>query len=426
MKTLKLIGAICICMVFFSCSSDDDGGSNPPVLESITLLQPVQQGTTVSVQPLFTWDAFASDEEVIYQILLGTSEDNLSVVNNDWDNTDYVFGVDNDITLETSTVYYWRILASINGTPVAESEIQSFTTETINAVLLTENATYSKRTRASAAAFNNKLWIIGGADEAGNDLNDIWSSLDGITWSNEGTFSFGTVLGHKLIVFNNKLWLYGGIINGFTSTKIYSSDDGVNWIEETERTPFSQYNQVRMAVLNDRIYRIAGYNANFDDLSDERAVYSSTDGLNWDLLASNHGFVSKYSFWVEGIGNQLIAIEPSTDEVSITLYSSQDGITWNNLRSWETAERGYFSVKPFKINDKIILVTPPASNFALVSTFYESENGIDWTLATSSNQTFLEPRDYDFVNLNGKLYAIGGTTITTQTLSADNQVWILN
>ncbi len=143
-------------------------------------------------------------------------------------------------------------------------------------------------------------------------------------------------------------------------------------------------------------------------------------------MTENYGFASKYSLWVEGIGNQFIAIEPSTDDVSISLYSSENGIAWNNEQTWDTAERGYTSIEPVKFSNKLVLVTPPTSNLAFASTLYESENGLDWSLATTATLIPIEPRDYDFVTLNGILYASGGTTPTTQIVSVDNQVWKFN
>ena len=427
MKIIKNIILSVSLLAFIACSKDDNGGAIvEPELGIVTLVGPVDQETVISIQPVLSWEAYASDAEIFYEILLGTSQTDLLSVTDNLSSLEYTYGIDTNTQLDTNTTYYWKVIAYEGERAVAESEVQSFTTETIHAVRLTENATFSKRIRGSAAAFNDKLWIIGGTDETGNDLTDIWSSEDGITWTNEGDFPFGTLYEHKLITFNNKLWLYGGVIAGIVSSKIYSSEDGVNWIEETETTPFLQYNNVRMVVWNNQIFRIAGFNASIDELSEERATYSSSDGLNWNLLTTNHGFDSKYNFWVAGIGDQLIAIEPSSDQVSITLYTSEDGISWDNQRVWETAERGYLSVKPVRVGDRLILVTPSPSNTIGISTFYETNNGIDWTLATAIPETALNPINYDLVDLNGKLYAIGGTRLTSQTTSADNQVWILN
>ena len=424
MKLKNLLYLTLFVVSLLSCSNDDDGGSELQ-LDDLILSSPSNGERPVSITPEFSWQEYIDEGTVTYSVFLGTTSGGLSEIVSDLSATDFRVAETDALALEGN--FFWKVVAYSDGQEVAESATQSFITETLSPVNLTENANFSKRIRASAAAFNDKLWIIGGTDESGSDLTDIWSSSDGITWTDEGDFPFGTVFSHKLIVFNNKLWLYGGVIGGFVSTKIYSSVNGVDWIEETETTPFSQYNQVIMTVMDNKIFRIAGYNAAIDDLTDERATYSSIDGLNWDLLTENHGFETKYGFRAEAIDNKLVVLEPSsdTDENSITLYSSADGITWNNQRTWMTAERGYSSIKTFGFGDKLILVTPPPSNISSQSTFYESDNGVDWTPATLQI-TSLTARNYDFVNLNGKLYAVGGITLTFQTASADNQVWRLN
>ncbi|WP_044398517.1 hypothetical protein [Lacinutrix sp. Hel_I_90] len=426
MKLLNFTAILFGFLLILSCSKDDDQVANVPTLNSINLTSPEADETLVQLLPEFTWETYDSDQTVNYSIFIGTEQDNLPLAASEIQSANPTFTLDVSNALVNATTYYWKVQANIEGALVAESEVQSFVTELITTMQLTENADYPKRIKASAAAFNDKLWIIGGKDAGDIALDDIWSSTDGITWTYEGALS-GTVYGHELITFNNKLWLYGGIFDGFVSSKIFSSADGVTWIEETETTPFSQYNNIQMTVHNGRLYRVAGYNASIDPLSDERATYSSSDGLNWDLETANHGFESKYSFVVSAINNNLIAIEPSADsgDNSITLYTSSDGITWNNETTWMTAERGYTSIKTVKFGDKLILATPPPSNLSSATTYYESENGIDWTPATMQT-TPIAARDYNFVALGGSLYAIGGTTITSQVTSADNQVWKLN
>ncbi|TXN36063.1 hypothetical protein FVB32_16010 [Flagellimonas hymeniacidonis] len=112
---------------------------------------------------------------------------------------------------------------------------------------------------------------------------------------------------------NDKLWIYGGIHDSGQSTRIFSSDDGIIWMEETETTPFIQYQSLKFTVLGDKIFRIAGYTSEIDDLSLERNVYSSINGLSWDLETENHGFETKYSFQVQSLNGILYSIEPYPD-----------------------------------------------------------------------------------------------------------------
>lgn len=427
MKTLKFISIIYIAALSLSCSNDDDRGNNQPGPDNLALAEPILGVTTISVQPALRWEQYASDKEIIYEILLGISEEGLQTVTDTWGDADYIYGVDNDITLETGTTYYWKVIASENGTVVAESGTQTFVTETISPELISENAGYGARKATGVAVFDNKIWVIGGRNDVDSPLNDIWSSQDGENWVNEGSFSFGGIFGHKLIAFNNKLWMYGGIFDGMQSSKIFSSENGINWIEETGTTPFVQYQSSRFSVLGDKIYRIAGYSAEVDELSPERYVYSSSEGLSWDLETENHGFETKYNFQIENLNGTLYGIEPNPDSgiEEIKIRTSTDGINWSDSIIFDARERGINSIGSTVLGNKIILMTTPENGPNSASTFYESINGEDWTPATSFGSVAIRAVYFKLVNLNGKLFAIGGIQRSNFT-TVNNTVWKLN
>jgi hypothetical protein len=87
--------------------------------------------------------------------------------------------------------------------------------------------------------FNSKLWIIGGTNDSNIVTNTVLNSTDGIAWSPVTTT--GAALParsyHKCIVFNNKLWVIGGY-DGSGRSDIYSSTDGINWVEEITNAAF--------------------------------------------------------------------------------------------------------------------------------------------------------------------------------------------
>ncbi len=433
MKTFIKLIHICLIPLLLSCSNDDDRNNNlpepntQPELNSLTLSEPIQGEKTLSVQPALRWEEYISDEEVVYEILLGTSENNLQTITDTWDSINYIYGIDNDIILDTGTTYYWRVIASENGIAVAQSGIQSFITETILPELISENAGYGARKATGVAVFNTKIWVIGGRDDADNALNDIWSSVDGENWVNEGVFSFGGIYGHKLIAFNNKLWIYGGIFDSTQSTKIFSSQNGIDWIEETQTTPFVQYQSSRFSVLGDKIYRIAGYSAEVDELSTERYVYSSSDGLNWNLETENHGFDTKYQFQIESLDGTLYSLEPNSDSDidEIKIRNSQNGADWSDPIIFNVQERGINSIGSIVLNNKIILMTTAEDGSSNSSTFYESVNGTEWTLATSLSSVAIRAIYFDLVNLNGQVFAIGGTQ-RSNFGAVNNTVWKLN
>ncbi|TXN36062.1 hypothetical protein FVB32_16005 [Flagellimonas hymeniacidonis] len=59
------------------------------------------------------------------------------------------------------------------------------------------------------------------------------------------------------------------------------------------------------------------------------------------------------------------------------------------------------------------------------STFYESSTGEDWELATTIGSVPIRAIFYSLVNLNGELFAIGGTHRSNFS-STNHTVWKLN
>jgi hypothetical protein len=65
------------------------------------------------------------------------------------------------------------------------------------------------RSYASAVWFSGKLWLIGGVDNSANNLADIWSSPDGITWKKHAAPSgWAGQPSPTPVVYNGKLCLF--------------------------------------------------------------------------------------------------------------------------------------------------------------------------------------------------------------------------
>ena len=438
---------ICFALLLQSCSNDDNGSEIEDEIEDVddvgddddnndddggeitvgtlVTLSPSNNEKPVSKTPTIAWEEYDGDQAVTYSVFLGTSEDGLTEFASGLDMP--TFDIEEADPLELNTDYYWRVIAVEDGTTLAESEVQLFTTEAIFATLITEDAAYGSRKGAAVEVFNEKVWLIGGRDETDTPLPDIWSSADGENWTFEGNLSFGAIYGHELISFNGRLWIYGGSSEGILSNKIFSSEDGITWVEETETTPFTQYQSSRFAILGNQIFRIAGYRGDVEELSPERNVYSSSDGLNWVLETENHGFESKFSFQIESLNDILYCIEPDPDSdiEAISTRTSSDGVNWSDPVFSNIRERGINSVSTVVFDDRIILMTTPVDGPNSSSTFYISPNGEDWELATTIDSFPIRAIFFTLVNLNGNLFAIGGTQRSNFS-STDNTVWMLN
>jgi hypothetical protein len=73
-------------------------------------------------------------------------------------------------------------------------------------------AGWSARMGHACVAFGGEIWIIGGVDEMGNTLDEVWHSSDGIKWS-PGARLAAPLCMAAATAFDSKLWVYGGAAN---------------------------------------------------------------------------------------------------------------------------------------------------------------------------------------------------------------------
>lgn len=71
------------------------------------------------------------------------------------------------------------------------------------------------------------------------------------------------------------------MVTGYTSdySSIWSSPDGITWTQEVINAPYSQRTNARLEVLDDKLWLIGGTDASWDWGNND--VWSSTDGINW-------------------------------------------------------------------------------------------------------------------------------------------------
>jgi hypothetical protein len=134
-----------------------------------------------------------------------------------------------------------------------------------------------------AAAFKDKIWLVGGFDGR-RYYNDVWNSSDGVNWRRAAEKTgWSARNATRIIVFKDRLWLIGGgVIDGKktnnpnSENEIWSSADGVEW------TPSKVGGTRRLAgtpvVFDDKLWLVG---ANRNDGSFASAVLVTDDGANW-------------------------------------------------------------------------------------------------------------------------------------------------
>lgn len=428
--TLLVVGII----IAASCSKDDDKKEYEEVMEVAEVIEPKNEAPAATVlvtpedtaeliseKPTLTWEAATDPESdtVVYDIYMGASADRLSLASENLSDTSYEI----ETSLEKGADYFWQIKSKDAVGNTSDSEIFTFKTAFVTSNLLIESAPFSKRRFSTATVFNEEIWLIGGEDESGTVLSDIWKSSDGITWTlvTEDA-AFGPRNGHATIVFDNKIWVYNGSDGRILNTEIWSSEDGITWVlEENDtywnRLPFNGQNLIRMFVFDSKLWRFAAYNGLMGDVTNERNIWNSSDGKNWTLVSENHGFDVKYGMGVIPFQGKLIGIDlervESTNIDKIRV--STDGISWDLVSEDLPFKIGNFSDAIVK--DNRLYVIAGTENREL----WFTEDGIAWQKAIQE-RGFSTRSAYATVVFDNKIYVVAGGTFR----DVYNEVWVID
>jgi hypothetical protein len=149
----------------------------------------------------------------------------------------------------------------------------------------TANAAFAARNGLKVVALNSALWVLGGYTTA--YVNDIWTSANGVTWTQvtPTTASFSARSSHEAVIHNNRMWVVAGTTGPYPTSGIlvdpnlndvWSSADGLSWTQHTGSAPFERRGFFGLAVNNNELWVIGGLG--IDRHGD---VWRSADGANW-------------------------------------------------------------------------------------------------------------------------------------------------
>ena len=164
----------------------------------------------------------------------------------------------------------------------------------------TEQSNLPKRIFYSTVVFKNKIWLIGGYDGE-NYLNDVWTSEDGVQWQRVvAQAPWSPRQGTTLVLFKNRLWLFGGgvidgekEINPESRTEVWSSEDGINWTQEKMKT--ERVGGGTPIVFDDKLWFVG---ANRNDGNFNNAVAVSADGITWQSHSAPWSVRGGVAVWI--------------------------------------------------------------------------------------------------------------------------------
>ena len=214
-----------------------------------------------------------------------------------------------------------------------ENSVYNSTNGTTWTVVRANGATggFDGRHRHTTVVFDEKMWIIGGNNpivgsrtNEGAHLNDVWNSTNGVTWNkvraNSAAGGFHGRFRHTSVVFDEKMWVIGG--NGLLFyNDVWSSTDGKDWTLETDNAGFSDRQSHQSVVFDNKMWVIAGDINISGNVSNKDDVWSSTNGINWVESTATVRFSARKQH------TSVVFNDGKSEKIWVIGGSDDDGIT---------------------------------------------------------------------------------------------------
>lgn len=159
----------------------------------------------------------------------------------------------------------------------------------VNWSQVTALAPFGVRAYANCIVFNGLMWVMGGVT-TGAYLSDVWSTPDGITWTQKSASAWPGRANFGLTSFNNLLWIAGGQTGGTldagqVANDVWSSVDGITWNQTSANAPWAGRSRFGFAGFNNKLRVLGGELSAFPGAGGD--LWSSLDGITWSRDSSN-------------------------------------------------------------------------------------------------------------------------------------------
>ncbi|MFS4469246.1 hypothetical protein [Maribacter sp. 2210JD10-5] len=407
---------------------EPDPQNRPP--GSFGLMTVTDGAENVNILPTLSWEQ-ATDpdgDQVTYDLLMGVEEDSTII----WLENLTTTSVALDRRLKVNTTYYWKILAKDDKNGSVESNIFSFTTRDLRipSEPSTINEKWIGRKEHSTVVFNDELWAIGGV---GNADDSFVRSTDGVTWQKiefDDRNGFSTAKLITSVVFRKRLWVIGGQVSGSASSNpVWSTDDGVNWIDESidnENEAF--YGQQRFGhttmVFNDKLWVIGGVGTaeGTDGLIYLKDAWVSEDGKNWERVADNKAVFGRTDHTSVIFDDKLWVILglDSNNQYSDEIWYTEDGQNWIKPTGGASLPERFNHTSV--VFDDVIWVIEGLPQFDdTYAGIWYSKDGTDWKLLSENNELG-QLANHSATVFREKIWVIGGE----ESGITQNGVWVFD
>jgi len=282
-------------------------------------------------------------------------------------------------------------------------------------------------TGAMAAVMNGRIWVVGGTTSSDSLSASVYSSADGRTWRTETTTApYPGRLGAAFHALNGRLYLIAGWTGwdratgaDFRANDVWSSADGINWVEEVHEAPFNPRYGQGTTVHDGRIWVVAG------DFRDEQTqggdydinytneVWSTSNGSTWQEHSPHAGFYASAPDAISANGRMWIVGGNDAVNMRDEIWSSSDGGAWTPTPAGARfPKRGGKGLVWFNNQLWISGGASGADNATQFADVWNSADGGTWTRATQ-NAAFGQRYAHAMVVFNNEMYVIGGIAAST-------------
>ncbi|HPO12767.1 MAG TPA: kelch repeat-containing protein [Candidatus Hydrogenedentes bacterium] len=137
-------------------------------------------------------------------------------------------------------------------------------------VMIAAHAPWHGRFKHTAAVFDEMLWVLGGQYYDGFmvELNDVWCTPDGLNWTQiTANAPWPQRISHTTTVHDNKLWVLGGQydigdeLHGHTYflNDVWCSSDGLNWTQVNDEAPWEVRSKHTSVAFANKLWVLGGY-----------------------------------------------------------------------------------------------------------------------------------------------------------------------
>jgi hypothetical protein len=269
----------------------------------------------------------------------------------------------------------------------------------------TANADWGSRSEHASAVYNNKMWVMGGLTSV-EDKRDVWSSTDGVTWTQLTGSTWVPRQKLGALFYDNRLWVVAGCkdacANRFRDVHYYTDGgswvmaiDLADWTARADHTVLSFDN--RMWVIGGQSSTTGGYLNDVWHSTNGSAWTQATPAASWSARARHASIVFANRMWV--IGGE------DAGGLKNDVWYSADGSSWTQA----TANAGWPSRRDHTVltYDRRMWVIGGATSTGPLRDVWYSSDGVTWTQATAS-AAWVARDGHTSVIFNNRMWVMGG------------------